>query len=373
MTRKTRLILLLICVALFLVVAPYIVLYSLGYRVDFVNRKITVTGGIYVVARPAPANIAINSITRNTTGFFSEAVFVQNLLPGQHSVSIKKDGYFDYQKTLLVREKEVTKLEEVTLFKKEPAFAQLLTTEEFELLTKKPVDQFIIKTGSLYYANTPENAELTALQKSTPIIKNIVAFEVSGNSILWLGTDGLLYRFDITARTSEPLSQTPYTIAKKKTYILKTVAGNTFLLENTTALLFNKTTTAFEPFYTGVKDLVGSPDNQKIAYYSDNELWYWVLNAKEEPEKFLLQKTKDNITNVYWINNNYLLFLAGNTITITEIDTRGNVNAITLPQTISLATGDITIKNPQIFFNGQDKKLYILSGEAVYVSEKLIP
>ena len=122
MTRKTRFIMLLICVALFLAVVPYIVLYSLGYRVDFVHQRISTTGGIYVRVEPAPANISVDSAPEITPGYFSNSVFVQNLLPGQHSVSIKKDGYYDYYKTLVVREKEVTKLEEVTLFKKDIIF-----------------------------------------------------------------------------------------------------------------------------------------------------------------------------------------------------------------------------------------------------------
>src|SRR6185295_5837720 len=117
MKQKTRLTLLLICVVLFLVFTPYIILYSLGYRVDFTHLKIVATGGIYVKAEPSNANIVIDDNPISSKGFFADYVFTQNLLPGPHSVAINKEGYASYQKTLPVVEKEVTKLEHVLLFK----------------------------------------------------------------------------------------------------------------------------------------------------------------------------------------------------------------------------------------------------------------
>src|SRR2546422_234816 len=108
MKRKTRLIILLICVVLFLVIAPYIVLYSLGYRVDFAHYKITATGGIYVRVYPTGANVTIDNATKETTSYFYSSVFVQNLTPGIHQVSVAKEGYYDYAKSLTVAENEVT-------------------------------------------------------------------------------------------------------------------------------------------------------------------------------------------------------------------------------------------------------------------------
>src|SRR3989344_4374364 len=110
MTRKKRFIIVLACVILFFIVTPYIIFYSLGYRIDFANMKIFATGGIYVRAFPSGADVTIDSKIKDSTGLFSNSVFVQNLFPGQHTVIIQKGNYYDYQKTLTVNEKEVTKL-----------------------------------------------------------------------------------------------------------------------------------------------------------------------------------------------------------------------------------------------------------------------
>ena len=61
MKKRTRLIIMLACVACFLVVAPILVFYSMGYRFDFAKMKITATGGIYVRTYPVADRILIDS------------------------------------------------------------------------------------------------------------------------------------------------------------------------------------------------------------------------------------------------------------------------------------------------------------------------
>ncbi len=125
MKLTTRLIILGFCALIFLVAAPAIVFYSLGYRFNFSNGQIITTGGIYVKALPTGVDIAIDNQPSDRTTYFYPSVFVQNLNPGQHQVSISRDGYYAYQKNLEVKEKEVSKLENVTLFQQDMGFAVL--------------------------------------------------------------------------------------------------------------------------------------------------------------------------------------------------------------------------------------------------------
>ena len=76
---------------------------------------------------------------------------------------------------------------------------------------------------------------------------------------------------------------------------------------------------------------------------------------------------------LYLIN---IIFTAGNNIIISEIDFRGNVNSVTLPKTITASGADnlsqeIVLKNPQIFYNQQEGKLYILNDKITLFSEKI--
>ena len=355
MTKKIRLLTLILCLVLFLIATPYIVIYSLGYRIDFEQKKLVTTGGIYVKALPQGADIIIDSKIRDRTSFLSPTVFVQNLLPKQHSILIKKDGYYDYKKNLEVKEKEVVKLEQVILFKEKIPF-EILTDKTNSPFLKKGQEQlFIIKKANLY-KNSPE--------KSTVILKKVLSFEVSGNNIIWLDSNGHLYSSSQDGKTSEKLSQTPLKIINNSSYKLIIISQNIFLKENNNLLLFNQKTKTFETFYGSVKDLKVSPDGQKILYYNDNEILYSYLNSGN-PEKIFLNRFSEKIGDCFWLNDDYLIFDLKSKIVISETDNRDGINAVTLPQILS--------PDDKILFNQQDKKLYILTQDNILVSEKLIP
>ena len=365
MTKKTRSLILVLCVVLFFIIAPYIIIYSLGYRIDFEQKKIVITGGIYVRALPLGSDVIVDSKIKNTTSFLSPTVFVQNLLPKQHSILIKKGGYYDYKKNLEVKEKEVVKLEQVILFKEKILFDILTdkTNSPFFSLrdisqseTKKDQEQlFIIKNGNLY-KNSPET--------SVAILKKVFSFGVSGNNIIWLGLDGFLYSSSQDGKITNKLSQTSLKIINNRAYKFTIISSNVFLKEDNNLLLFNQKTKTFETFYSPVKDLKISPDGQKILYYNDNEILYSYLNSGN-PEKIFLNRFSEKIGESFWLNDNYLIFSLGEKIVISEIDNRDSINIITLLQTLS--------PSDKISFNQQDKKLYILTKDTILSSERLIP
>lgn len=381
MTKKTRLIILLVCAFFFFIIAPPIVLYSLGYRVDFEQKKIVATGGIYIKAWPQPAEFYVDSKLGGKTNMFSDSVFVQNLLPKQHDILIKKEGYFPYQKILDVKEKEVIKLEHVILFKENISFMLLENIENSPFKEQKTDELFFIKNGNLY-KNDPE-------EKPLLVIKKLLTFKETGNNIIWLGLDGFLYSSDITGQTDQKLSSLPLKIDEKKSYKIETIFQNIFLFENDNLLLFSQKTKDFQNFYNPVKDIKISPDNQKILFYNDYEILFsfiWQLQGSENPEKIFLNRFSEKIDKCLWLNNNYVVFTIGEKIKISETDNKNNLNIIALPEKItlldgtiidlagSLPTGESDSKSgPEIYFDQQDKKLYILANDKILVSEKILP
>lgn len=465
MKIKTRLIILGSCAALFLILAPWIVLYSLGYRVDFANMKLRGTGGIYVYAVPEPLSISIDSKLAEKTGLFSSAVFMQNIMPGLHSVLIKKEGYYDYQKNLEVQEKEVAKLENVILFKQKIDFTLLennigyfspspgkntmliakleKSNINFEIINvnngqKKTASlaivngkisnvawsdnatKVLLKINSSYYVLDATGAKptITALplltgasqinfnpQKSDelffikgrdfysnlkipPIIEDVATYSLSGANITWLSYDGFLYQGDVTGAQPSTISAKAFEIKEGASYQVETINGITFLKENGGLFFLNKDFKTFQLFYDKVTDMKSSPDNQKILYVNDHQI---IISSSEHnhQDKILLDVYTDTIKDVQWLNSSYLAVSSGDTISISEIDTRGNINKITLPETITANSillqtqttqttptdnqQTITLKSPKTFFHWQDKKLYIFSDGNVIVSEKLIP
>lgn len=363
MKKRTRFYILVLSAILFLIVAPYIVAYSLGYRIDFEQMKIVSTGGIYVKAQPLGAEIIIDSES-NRTGLLSQNVFVQNLLPKQHTVIIKKDGYHDYKKSLEVKEREVVRLEKVILFKENIAFEPLTDKTNSPFLEKEEEKLFVIK-GSNLYRNQPG--------QSQPILRKVLVFETQDGNIIWISQNGILNKSSGNGENTEKLTQTPLKISKNKTYKIIAISRHIFLLEDSNLLKFNEDKKDFEPFYDRVKDIKLSPDGQKVLYYNDSEILYSYLNSTDNQSVFL-NRFSEKIGEVFWLNNDYIVFTLLDKVVISEIDVRDGINMITLPEAITLTDNNsIALKDIKIYLEKEQARLYIQSQDNIILSERLIP
>lgn len=392
MSKKTRLIILISCVVCFLLVAPVLVLYSEGYRFDFEKMGLTETGGIFISTLPSADQITVDSTISQKPGFLLNSVFIQSLLPKDHSVLIVKQGYFDYTKTLPVKGKGVTKLEKVLLFKKDLKFTQLLDNTKSPFLQEVKNEKYILKTNNLYYADVPQNSTITATVKKVALLKNIVAFEAWGSKILWLGVDGFLYQAEasavqdtVTKQEFSKINFTPLTIVKKGVYKITTNGQNILVNNNGKLLLLNSKTNSFNLIADLAANEIISPDGKNLIYSINNEVYLYTFSADptrtflEVGKNNLIYKANDEVTSTVWLNNEYIIFVNGNDVIVSEIDFRGNVNWIVIPTTIKIAGTTVQIISPEIIFNQQENKLYILSNlpapaeDKIIISEKLVP
>ncbi len=249
MTKTKRTLFFLACLLSFLLLAPFVVLYSQGYRMDFQERKIVQTGAIYLKVWPGEARVYLNGDFEKKVSGFSRSLLIKNLLPKKYSVEVKKDGYQTWQKELRTDEKKVTEAKNIILF--------------------------------------PENPEFT-----------------------------------LSARDSQ----------KIETMISKTDSAS-----------------------------ATSSDQSKRVEFNSHEIWISFL--QEEPEKVFLTRFSQEIGKVFWLNDHYLAFNAGESIKVAEIDKRDRLNIIDLAE-----FGD-----PELFWNEEEKNLYVLSKGKLYASEKLLP
>lgn len=112
MTKRIRTALFWLLTLLFLILAPVIVLYTLGFRYDFRSGTIEHTGILSITTAPRSATIFVDEIQARAT----TPTLVQQLLPRDHIVRLEKTGFFSYEKTVPIIEKQTTFLESVVLW-----------------------------------------------------------------------------------------------------------------------------------------------------------------------------------------------------------------------------------------------------------------
>lgn len=102
-------------VAIFLVAAPLIVFYTMGYRYNLDKGRVQKTGVIKITTLPRGADIYLNGVKYEAGQTPAKAEY---MLPGDYEIRLTKDGYFDWQKKLAVAENGTTFAEKIMLFKK---------------------------------------------------------------------------------------------------------------------------------------------------------------------------------------------------------------------------------------------------------------
>jgi WD40 repeat protein len=133
MTKKSRTILFLILSIFFFILAPLTYFYAQGYRFDFEKKRICQTGAFYFKVLPKRAEIYLNGKFKKNTDFLFGSALIENLLPKEYKIEIKKEGFYPYEKSLEVKEKEVTELKNIILIPKNP---------KFFLIAKEKIDEF---------------------------------------------------------------------------------------------------------------------------------------------------------------------------------------------------------------------------------------
>jgi len=142
MSLKFRRFLYTFFILLFFVLAPLLIIYAQGYRFDFSRNRMVKTGGLSIDSAPRNAQVYLNGnytepnwIERRLVFFKTffgmrkmggdtPAIF-QNLIPDTYQITVEKDGYYPWSKKIDIYAEQVSFLEDIYMFLKEPTVTNL--------------------------------------------------------------------------------------------------------------------------------------------------------------------------------------------------------------------------------------------------------
>ncbi len=120
MTIKTRRILFYILFFLFILIGGALTAYSLGIKLDFTTFSLSKTGGIYLKSEPPDTYIFLDGVpVENKSGFLQSGTLIDNLEKGFYQLSLKRDGYFDWEKEVKVQPSFVEVFDSIVLVARE--------------------------------------------------------------------------------------------------------------------------------------------------------------------------------------------------------------------------------------------------------------
>lgn len=137
LTIGKRRVALIVCVLVFLVAAPAVLLYSSGYRLG-PNWTFNKTGGLYVASPISGAQIFVNDKLEKETNIVQSGLYLSGLRPGTYSVLIAKEGYWPWSKKMEVKSQIVAEARALLLPKE--VDGEIVKRENFSPLQKTEYD-----------------------------------------------------------------------------------------------------------------------------------------------------------------------------------------------------------------------------------------
>lgn len=131
MKKIYRTMLLFSSTVIFLAVAPLIVLYALGYRLNSADTDPLPVSVLQVESLPSRADIAINGQAHNQT-----PQTISTNMPGAVTLTVKKEGYETWEKKVVVEPGRATEFRAIRLFRYAPPTIQI--AENITDLTLSP-------------------------------------------------------------------------------------------------------------------------------------------------------------------------------------------------------------------------------------------
>jgi len=221
MTYRTRIGILIAFVALFLITAPVVVLYTAGYRWNEKKFRLEKVGIIFLRSRPSYAEIYVDGKLRSER----TSARLRNLLPSDYQIKVAKKGYTSWSKTLPVASGLTTFAEGIVLWKIAPseelssAPAAVMNANELGMLnradplTEKLNDETFKSDGFEIWVKN-KNGDHETVTRLSDEITAILPWSADAGWVIYetatavhaIERDGRDVRNDVTLATGKALS-----------------------------------------------------------------------------------------------------------------------------------------------------------------------
>lgn len=114
MTTRFRFFFFIFCVSVFLISAPLLLLYTMGWRFNWQHKQIEKVGVLILDAQPSHAELWLN----DTKLPARRPLRLADLRPNNYQIRAIANGYFPWQKTIEIKSQESLLFYDIALFKK---------------------------------------------------------------------------------------------------------------------------------------------------------------------------------------------------------------------------------------------------------------
>lgn len=197
-------------IALFFVISPLIILYTTGFRYDFLNHRVEQTGVISIDAKPLDADVYLNTVRIKKT----MPIRLANRAPGTYHLTLKKTGYMPWERDITVTSQQTTYVKNVSLFKESlPESYDSLSPGHVETMHGSADGSFLLvtvrddNTTDLHLVNR-KNHRVTMIKRMTHDAAPTIAWSPTESTAIIVTNTHAEKILDVISATEEKIIAT---------------------------------------------------------------------------------------------------------------------------------------------------------------------
>jgi hypothetical protein len=199
-------------------------------------------------------------------------------------------------------------------------------------------------------------------------ISDVLDFSSFNGDYYYLDDSGFIYKTDTSFTLPSKMNSKPMDIKSGADYRIKASSFGVAVKEDNSLYFFDINKGEIKKLSDSIDDFSFSKNIYKMAYWGNNASILFMDKENYQPQKkagdeILIAESNEKINKLLWFNDFYVVFNIGNQIKIAEIDDRDQINIIDFAN----------YPNPAIFWNKNDRILYVFSDNNLYSFENLIP
>ena len=330
MRKKSRRKLFYLLLALFLIVSPLLIAYSLGYNFDFFKGRVGKTGGIFIKSKTAGISIFINGTFEKETSLFSGGALLTDIAPQTYLLRLEKEAYQPWSKAVAVEPSIVTEIRNILLLPRPVTYATSTAKEIALFLEKNPPAKLLIdKKDNLI---RPEGAAKKILAS------NVNSFAEFEEYILFVDKNGFLAKMDPATNKIETLGRPGFYLNKNKMTFVKSAGGAIAILDSSGGLFLLESDNKVSALKGGVKKISFDGGGHKLLLTKEQSVE--ILRLQDNPEQPFQKKgafeeilkldSPINEASWFYADNAHIAIRTDAGIFFTEVDGRGGRNTAEL-------------------------------------------
>ncbi len=274
MTPRTRFLIFLLFVLLFLIAAPYAVLRTAGYSYSFERRKLEPSSLIVLNSKPDGTRVVLDG----EATLHQTPTRIEQVSPGERLVRLERPGYAPWEKRLTVRPGETAFAEHVRLWKQSPP-TQLVAGAYSEFLPLQSRGAALLvrsypKATLLFWDGTTRSPEAVWQGESvwSPGPKEIIVHASEERVLVRDPWKKQMFAIDLQNPKTPPVSLD--TLSGKKITSAAWHPDQSFL--RVLATTDDRRMLAIDPWTRNIKDMGSAPGS---ALYTNNDELFAVRDS----------------------------------------------------------------------------------------------